>query len=157
MLLIGPGSEDVVGSDLGPGVHSLAELWPATTGLFAYEDTDPEEAALVHFTSGTTGAPKGAVHVHEAVVAHHATARFVLDLHDDDVFWCTADPGWVTGTSYGVIGPLSCGVTCIVDELEYDARRWYQLLEQEKRHRLVHRPDRPAHAHEGRLGPARGT
>ena len=57
--------------------------------------------ALLHFTSGTTGKPKGAVHVHEAVVAHHATARLALDLHPDDVFWCTADPGWVTGTSYG--------------------------------------------------------
>ena len=55
--------------------------------------------------------PKGAVHVHEAVVAHHATGRLALDLHPDDVFWCTADPGWVTGTSYGIIAPLTHGVT----------------------------------------------
>jgi len=133
VLLIGPGSEDLVGADrLGPGVVPLAELWAATTGEFVVEPTDPEEPALIHFTSGTTGAPKGAVHVHDAVVAHHATARFVLDLHDDDVFWCTADPGWVTGTSYGVIAPLTCGVTCVVDELEFDARRWYRLLEEER-------------------------
>ena len=65
--------------------------------------------ALLHFTSGTTGKPKGAVHVHEAVVAHHATAAFALDLRPDDVFWCTADPGWVTGTSYGIIAPLTHG------------------------------------------------
>ena len=133
VLLIGPDAEDLVGAErLGPGVVPLAELWPSTTGAFAVEATDPEEPALIHFTSGTTGRPKGAVHVHDAVVAQHATARYVLDLRDDDVFWCTADPGWVTGTSYGVIAPLTCGVTCVVDELEFDARRWYQLLEQER-------------------------
>ena len=133
VLLIGPGSADLVESArIGPGVVPLAELWAATTGEFEVEPTDPEEPALIHFTSGTTGAPKGAVHVHDAVVAHHATARYVLDLRDDDIFWCTADPGWVTGTSYGVIAPLTCGVTCVVDELEFDARRWYHLLEQER-------------------------
>ncbi len=133
VLLIGAGAEDLVGGErLGPGVVPLAELWPGTTGDPVVEPTDPEEPALVHFTSGTTGTPKGAVHVHEAVVAHHATARYVLDLRDDDIFWCTADPGWVTGTSYGVIAPLTCGVTCVVDELEFDARRWYRLLEEER-------------------------
>ena len=59
----------------------------------------------MHFTSGTTGRPKGAMLVHESVVAQAVTARYALDLHDDDVFWCTADPGWVTGMSYGVIAP----------------------------------------------------
>ncbi len=67
--------------------------------------------ALLHFTRGTTGTPKGAIHVHDAVVAHHATGTTALDLHPDDVYWCTADPGWVTGTSYGVIAPLTHGVT----------------------------------------------
>ena len=87
--------------------------------------------ALLHFTSGTTGTPKGAVHVHEAVVSHHATGRIALDLHPDDVFWCTADPGWVTGTSYGIIAPLVHGVTSIVDEGDFDAERWYATLEAE--------------------------
>jgi acetyl-CoA synthetase len=68
---------------------------------------------------------EGGVHVHEAVVAHQATARIALDLHPDDVFWCTADPGWVTGTSYGIIAPLTHGVTSIVDEGDFDADRWY--------------------------------
>ena len=77
--------------------------------------TDPEDIALLHFTSGTTGTPKGALHVHAAVVAHHMTGRVALDLHPNDVFWCTADPGWVTGISYGVIAPLTNGVTSIVD------------------------------------------
>lgn len=96
---------------------------------FELGPTDPETPALLHFTSGTTGTPKGAVHVHGAVVTHHLTGRLVLDLHSDDVFWCTADPGWVTGTSYGIIAPLTNGVTSIIDEAEFDAERWYRILE----------------------------
>ena len=94
--------------------------------------TEPEDLALLHFTSGTTGRPKGAMHVHEAVLAHHITGRYALDLHADDVFWCTADPGWVTGTSYGIIAPLTNGVTMIVDEAEFDAERWYRILQDEQ-------------------------
>ena len=94
--------------------------------------TAPEDMALLHFTSGTTGRPKGAVHVHEAVVAHHITGRLALDLHPDDVFWCTADPGWVTGTSYGIISPLTNGATLIVDQAEFDAERWYRILQDQK-------------------------
>jgi acetyl-CoA synthetase len=89
--------------------------------------------ALVHFTSGTTGTPKGAVHVHAAAITHYATGKYALDLHDSDVFWCTADPGWVTGTSYGILAPLLHGVTSLVDEADFDAERWYGLLE---RHRV---------------------
>ena len=94
--------------------------------------TDPQDMALLHFTSGTTGRPKGAVHVHEAVVAHHVTGRFALDLREGDIFWCTADPGWVTGTSYGLISPLTNGVTLVVDQAEFDAARWYAILQDQK-------------------------
>ncbi|TDQ84444.1 acetyl-CoA synthetase [Dongia mobilis] len=94
--------------------------------------TQPQEPALLHFTSGTTGRPKGAIHVHEAVVAHHITGRYALDLRAGDVFWCTADPGWVTGTSYGIIAPLSIGATLIVDEAEYEPERWFDILTRER-------------------------
>ncbi len=94
--------------------------------------TKADELAIIHFTSGTTGRPKGAMHVHEAAVAHRATAEFALDLRPDDIFWCTADPGWVTGTSYGIIAPLLIGCTMISDEEEFDAERWYENLEREK-------------------------
>ena len=94
--------------------------------------TDPEDPALLHFTSGTTGAPKGALHVHEAVVMHHVTGQLALGLRPGDVYWCTADPGWVTGTSYGIIAPLTNGVTMIVDESDLDVERWYGILESER-------------------------
>jgi len=99
---------------------------------FVIPPTDPEDRALLHFTSGTTGQPKGAVHVHEAVVTHHVTGLYALDLHDDDIFWCTADPGWITGTSYGIIAPLTNGVTSVVAEAEFDAETWYGILQRER-------------------------
>ncbi|GAA1470477.1 acetate--CoA ligase [Microbacterium thalassium] len=95
-------------------------------------ETGPEDMALLHFTSGTTGRPKGAIHVHDAVTAHSATGRYALDLHPDDIYWCTADPGWVTGTSYGIIAPLVHGVTAVVDEDEFDPERWYRILADQK-------------------------
>ena len=94
--------------------------------------TGGEDMALLHFTSGTTGRPKGAVHVHCAVLSHYVTGRLALDLHPGDVFWCTADPGWVTGTSYGIIAPLVIGATLVVDAEEFDAERWYGILEAQK-------------------------
>ncbi|MEU7245105.1 acetate--CoA ligase [Streptomyces sparsogenes] len=126
VLIVGPGAEDL------PGTLSFDELMAGAPERFTIPPTSPEDTALLHFTSGTTGAPKGAIHVHEAVVAHHATAACALDLHPEDVYWCTADPGWVTGMSYGVIAPLVHGVTLVVDEGEYDARRWYRILAEQR-------------------------
>jgi acetyl-CoA synthetase len=111
--------------DLTPALAKASET-------FEVVPTNPEDMALLHFTSGTTGRPKGAVHVHEAVVSHHVTGKLALDFHSEDIFWCTADPGWVTGTSYGIISPLTNGVTMIVDQAEFDAERWYRILQDQK-------------------------
>jgi len=119
-------------SPVPAGTRDLDALIENVDDRFEIPPTDPQDLALMHFTSGTTGTPKGALHVHEAVVSHHATARFALDLHAGDVFWCTADPGWVTGTSYGIVAPLTHGLTSIVDEAEFDAQRWYRILQDEK-------------------------
>jgi acetyl-CoA synthetase len=99
---------------------------------FEIEKTSPEDPSFLHFTSGTTGMPKGAVHVHGAVVAHYATGKYALDLHPEDIFWCTADPGWITGISYGIVAPLAHGVSSVVDEAEFDAERWYRILQDER-------------------------
>jgi len=112
--------------------RNFHELLDSASDTFTIAPTDPEDMALLHFTSGTTGKPKGAVHVHAAVLTHYLTGRWVLDLKPDDVFWCTADPGWVTGTSYGIIAPLVNGVTNLVDEEEFNAERWYQILQDQR-------------------------
>jgi acetyl-CoA synthetase len=126
----------LVGKDEQPtnqlGTEDLHGLLAAADEAFTIAPTDPEDMALLHFTSGTTGLPKGAVHVHGAVVAHYATGKYALDFHSDDVFWCTADPGWVTGTSYGIIAPLLHGITSIVDEADFDAERWYRTLQDQR-------------------------
>jgi acetyl-CoA synthetase len=119
----------LVGDVEQPASVDLRAALAAASDDFEIPPTNPTDMALLHFTSGTTGMPKGAVHVHEAVVAHHATAAFALDLHHDDVFWCTADPGWVTGTSYGIVAPLTHGCTVVVDAGDFDARSWYGVLQ----------------------------
>jgi acetyl-CoA synthetase len=116
------------GSSLPAGTQDFNRLMDAADHRFTIPPTDPEDTALLHFTSGTTGKPKGAIHVHAAVIGHYMTAKLALDLHPEDVFWCTADPGWVTGTSYGIIGPLAVGATMVVDEQAFDAERWYRIL-----------------------------
>ncbi|MDP2370233.1 acetate--CoA ligase [Rhodoferax sp.] len=115
-----------------PDTLDLATLMRGASDKFTSVATQPEDPALLHFTSGTTGTPKGALHVHGAVVAHHATGRYALDLQEHDRYWCTADPGWVTGMSYGILAPLLQGVTSLVDREEFDAERWYSLLEAER-------------------------
>lgn len=121
-----------VAEDVRDDVLSLPYLMLQASPDFTIPPTDPEQMAILHFTSGTTGMPKGAIHVHKAVLTHYITAKYALDLHPDDIFWCTADPGWVTGTSYGIIAPLLHGVTSIIDEAEFDADRWYRILEEQR-------------------------
>ena len=108
---------------------SYSQLMKEASAKFIIPPTKSEDPALLHFTSGTTGMPKGALHVHQAVLTHYISGKYVLDFQEGDIFWCTADPGWVTGTSYGIIAPLVNGVSSIIDEQEFDAIRWYTLLE----------------------------
>ncbi len=125
-------TEEDEAPDNQPDTLGWQSLVEAQSADFVIPPTRPEDRALLHFTSGTTGRPKGAVHVHQAVVTHHITGVYALDLHDDDIFWCTADPGWVTGTSYGIIAPLTNGVTSVVAEAEFDAETWYGILQSER-------------------------
>jgi acetyl-CoA synthetase len=115
-----------------PATLGFDELMAEADDTFEIAPTDPEDPTFVHFTSGTTGSPKGALHVHAAAVAHYATASSVFDLRPDDIYWCTADPGWVTGISYGLVAPLLHGVTAIVDEGEFDPTRWYRIIQDQR-------------------------
>ena len=90
---------------------------------------DEETRSVLHYTSGTTGLPKGAQHVHGSLPQQALTTLWVLDVRDEDVYWCTADPGWVTGVSYGIIGPWSLGVTQLVLECGFIVDRWYKALQ----------------------------
>jgi acetyl-CoA synthetase len=98
------------------------ECFPAT----------PETPSVLHYTSGTTGQPKGAQHVHYSIISQYLTSKWVLDLQPDDVYWCNADPGWVTGTSYGIIGPWSNGITQVVLDAGFNTERWYRFIQERK-------------------------
>jgi len=99
---------------------------------FEVYPTHPESPSVLHYTSGTTGAPKGALHVHGSIFSQHVTSKWVLDLTDNDIYWCTADPGWVTGTSYGIIGPWSLGVTQVIYDGGFGSNKWYDVLQRHK-------------------------
>ena len=97
---------------------------------FDIEWVDREDGMLLHYTSGSTGAPKGVLHVHNAMIQHYQTAQWVLDLQEQDIFWCTADPGWVTGTAYGVFGPWLSGATNLIVGGRFSPQNWYGAIEQ---------------------------
>ena len=102
------------------------------TQQFDVVPTTMNDYSIMHYTSGTTGKPKGAYHRHLAAVQQYATGKWALDLHPDDIYWCTADPGWVTGTSYGMMAPWTNGVTQIIYEGGFSAARWYQVVQDHK-------------------------
>ncbi|WP_419865542.1 acetate--CoA ligase [Bhargavaea cecembensis] len=88
-----------------------------------------EDGTVLHYTSGSTGRPKGVLHVQYAMVQQLQTAKWVLDLKETDVYWCTADPGWVTGTAYGVFGPMLAGATSLIVGGRFKTEDWYQAIE----------------------------
>ncbi|HEY9756504.1 MAG TPA: acetate--CoA ligase [Oculatellaceae cyanobacterium] len=119
-------------SQLGKGELSFNALVSPQSDKLKCEPMDPEDPLYLLYTSGTTGKPKGIVHVHNDILGHHMTSKWVLDLREDDVYWCTADPGWVTGTVYGIFGPWSNGASCVSYEGRFDADSWYDVLDRLK-------------------------
>ncbi len=120
--------------DAGPPPLQEREIAFAMEEAPRFEDfpvhpTTAESPSVLHYTSGTTGQPKGAQHVHYSVISQYLTAKRVLDLRPDDIYWCNADPGWVTGTSYGIIGPWANGITQVVLDCGFNAERWYDFMQ----------------------------
>ena len=117
---------------LASGDLSYDELMASASVEHETAPTSMNDYSIMHYTSGTTGKPKGAVHRHLAIVQQYATGKWVLDFQDNDVYWCTADPGWVTGTSYGMFAPWSNGITQLIYEGGFGAGAWYRQVEKHK-------------------------
>lgn len=114
------------------GVFSWTTLMAQAPEEFLTPPTPADTPSVLHYTSGSTGKPKGVLHRHGSILSQTMTAKEVLGLRPEDTFWCTADQGWVTGTSYGIIGPWSLGVTQLHYGGAYDAQKWMELLGEEK-------------------------
>jgi acetyl-CoA synthetase len=114
---------------LSDGILSYSRLMEQASDVFRVAPTRPETPSLLHYTSGSTGKPKGVLHAHRSILMQQFTAETVLGLTPDDIFWCTADQGWVTGTSYGIIAPWSMGVTQVHFAGGYNAEEWFRILQ----------------------------
>ena len=123
VILVDAGDGPLRERESGLDLHALPRV-----ETFEAHPTDPETPSVLHYTSGTTGQPKGAQHVHYSLISQYLTAKWVLDLRPDDIYWCNADPGWVTGTSYGIIGPWANGVTQVVLDSGFNAEKWYDFM-----------------------------
>jgi acetyl-CoA synthetase len=117
-----PGEREVVFNMNEAGPVEKFDIYPSIA----------ETPSVLHYTSGTTGRPKGAQHVHYSIISQYITSKYVLDLREDDIYWCTADPGWVTGTSYGIIGAWANGITQCVTDLGFKAETWYRFIQKHK-------------------------
>lgn len=118
--------------DLSENIFSYTKLMAAASPVYQTPFTSPDTPSVLHYTSGSTGKPKGVLHRHGSIFSQRATTRKVLGLRDDDIFWCTADQGWVTGTSYGIIGPWSLGISQVHYGGGYNGQKWMDLLIRER-------------------------
>ncbi|MCZ8541649.1 acetate--CoA ligase [Psychrobacillus sp. FSL K6-2365] len=109
--------------DFKTALHNASES-------FEIRWVDKEDGLILHYTSGSTGKPKGILHAHYAMVQHYQSMKWVMDIREDDIYWCTADPGWVTGTSYGIFGPWLTGTTSLILGGRFSPDAWYNAIEE---------------------------
>lgn len=114
------------------GLISYDQEMAEASDEFEPEWLSREDGLIIHYTSGSTGKPKGVYHVQNAMIQHYYSGKVVLDLQEDDIYWCTADPGWVTGTSYGIFAPWLNGATNVVRGGRFSPQDWYRTIERYK-------------------------
>lgn len=124
----------VVGDDIeaGEGIIDFKAAMADASSEAEIEWVDREDGMIIHYTSGSTGKPKGVYHVHNAMIQHYYTGKVVLDLQEGDIYWCTADPGWVTGTSYGIFAPWLNGATNVIRGGRFSPADWYDTIQKNK-------------------------
>ncbi|MGE3279068.1 MAG: acetate--CoA ligase [Candidatus Altimarinota bacterium] len=132
ILLVDDLEEVIPQSPLSPQILNYHHLLNQSPESFEIAHMKADDPSYILYTSGTTGKPKGVVHTHGDIVQQHLSTKWILDLHEEDIYWCTADPGWVTGVVYGIIGPWSNGITQIVSNGRFDPDLWYGLIEKSK-------------------------
>lgn len=122
----------VVGSNIEESgkIQDFNKKFEQASKSLEIEWVDRNDGLILHYTSGSTGKPKGVLHVHNAMIQHYQTAKWVLDMKEDDIYWCTADPGWVTGTSYGIFGPWLTGTSNVIIGGRFSPESWYKMIEQ---------------------------
>lgn len=123
VFLVGENAEE------GGKLVAFNPLFEQASNKLQIEWLDREDGLILHYTSGSTGKPKGVLHAQNAMVQHYQTAKWVLDLKEDDVYWCTADPGWVTGTAYGIFAPWLVGGSNVVLGGRFSPEAWYEALQ----------------------------
>lgn len=117
-------------AEIGANIINYDEAAKQESTRLDIEWMDKKDGYLLHYTSGSTGTPKGVLHVHEAMIQQYQTGKWVLDLKEEDIYWCTADPGWVTGTVYGIFAPWLNGATNVIVGGRFSPESWYGTIEQ---------------------------
>ncbi|ARJ13760.1 acetate--CoA ligase [Staphylococcus lugdunensis] len=119
----------IVDDDVSDDYIDFNKLMQSASTSFNITWLQRDDGLILHYTSGSTGQPKGVLHVQQAMLLHYITGKYVLDLQENDVYWCTADPGWVTGTSYGIFAPWLNGVTNCIAGGRFTPEQWYKMIE----------------------------
>lgn len=119
----------IVDDDVSDNYIDFNKLMQSASTSFNITWLQRDDGLILHYTSGSTGQPKGVLHVQQAMLLHYITGKYVLDLQENDVYWCTADPGWVTGTSYGIFASWLNGVTNCIAGGRFTPEQWYKMIE----------------------------